>query len=72
MAPERPGSDRDERAIFDTIAATYRFAPEAEQQAMVSELRGALPTIPAGERESLIGAIERAIGENLEWQEPEL
>lgn len=72
MGRHQPGSDRDERAIFDTIAETYRFAPEAEQQAMVVELRDALPTIPAGERESLIDAIERAIGENLEWQEPEL
>lgn len=72
MAREQPGSDRDERTIFDTIAGTYQFAAEAEQRAMVVELRDALPTIPAGERESLIGAIERVIGENLEWQEPEL
>lgn len=72
MTREKPGSDRDDRAIFDTIAETYRLAPEPEQRAMVVELRDKLPAIPAGERESLIDAIERAIGENLEWQEPEV
>ena len=71
MGRDRQGSDRDERTIFDTIAGTYRLAGEGEQRAMVSELRDALPTIPADERQSLIDAIERSIGENLEWQEPE-
>ena len=38
---------------------------------MVEELRHRLPTIPVGERAPLIDDIERSIGENLEWQEPE-
>ncbi len=71
MGSQNPASDRDDRTIFDTIAETYRAAPEAEQRAMVEAIRHRLPTIPAGEREPLIDAIERAIGENLEWQEPE-
>lgn len=71
MEREQTGSDRDDRTIFDTIAKTYQQAPETEQQAMADELRHRLPTISAAEREPLIDAIERAIGENLEWQEPE-
>ena len=72
MWRDRQGSDRDERTIFDTIAGTYQFAGEGEQRAMVSELRDALPTIPADERQPLIDAIERSIGEGLSWQEPEI
>ena len=71
MGWEQPGSDREDRAIFDTIAETYQFASEPERQAMVAELRDALPTVSVGEREPLIDAIERSIGETLEWQEPE-
>jgi hypothetical protein len=69
--PESTGNARDEGAIFATIEATYPLVSEAEQQAMVQELRYRLPTIPLDRRTSLIDAIERSIGENLEWQEPD-
>lgn len=65
-------STDDEREIFQTIQSTYVLALESEQRAMVEELRHRLPTIPFGERSALIDDIERSIGENLEWQEPEL
>jgi len=61
----------DEETIFATIEATYRLAPEAELQAMVQELRHRLPTIPLDRRTPLIEAIERSIGENLEWPGPD-
>jgi hypothetical protein len=71
MTPTPADDARDEQEIFDTMEATYSFAPVTEKQAMLQELRHRLPTIEPGRRESLIDAIERSIGENLEWQEPE-
>lgn len=61
----------DEETIFATIEATYPVASETERQAMVQQLRHGLPAIPLDRRASLIDAVERSIGENLEWQEPE-
>ena len=64
-------NSRDDEKIFDTIEASYASAPEPEQQAMVQELRHRLSTVPLERRMSLIDAIERSIGENQQWQEPE-
>jgi hypothetical protein len=69
--PEPADEARDEEAMYATIEATYPLATEAEQRAMVQELRHRLPTVPLDRRMSLIDAVERSIGENLEWQEPE-
>ena len=68
QAPEDPA----ERKLFETIKATYAFALEPEQQAMVKELRTHLSTISAGERVALIDAVESAIGQNDEGEEYDL
>ena len=69
--PEPTDNVRDDEEIFGTIQASYASASEPEQRAMVQELRHRLSTIPLDRRMSLIDAIERSIGENLEWQEPQ-
>lgn len=69
MVREPADDNRDEQEIFATLEATYPLAGEVEQRAMVEQLRSHLPTIPADRRMALIDAIERAIGENVEWQE---
>ncbi len=61
--------DPAERELFETIKATYTFALEPEQQAMIKQLRASLPTIPAAERAALIDAVENAIGQNIEAEE---
>ena len=72
VMPEARDNVRDDERIFGAIEASYGSASEPEQQAMVQELRHRLSTIPLDRRMSLIDAIERSIGENLEWQEPGL
>ena len=71
MARQQSRDERDESEIFETIKATYAFAPEPEQRAMVRQLRDRLPTIAEDQRMSLIDSIEREIGVGLEWQDPE-
>jgi hypothetical protein len=58
-----------ERELFETIKATYPFALEPEQHAMITQLRANLPSIPAAERAALIDAVENAIGQNIEGEE---
>jgi len=72
VEPARAPEDPAEREIFETIKATYAFALEPEQQAMVKQLRTHLSTIPVGERVALIDAVESAIGQNIEGEEFDL
>jgi hypothetical protein len=68
----RASEDPAEREIFETIKATYAFALEPEQQAMVKQLKTNLSTIPVGQRVALIDAVESAIGQNIEGEEFDL
>jgi hypothetical protein len=68
---EQPVEDPAERELFETIKGTYALVLEAEQHAMITELRFNLPTIPAEQRMALIDDIENAVGQNIESQELE-
>jgi len=72
VEPEQAHENPAERELFETIKATYAFALEPEQHAMVKELRSHLSTIPPGERAALIDAVESAIGQNIEGEEFDL
>ncbi len=72
MEPDQPKEDAAERELFETIKGTYALGEEPEQRAMIKELRSHLPTIPSGERMSLIDDIESAISQNVEWQQLDL
>ncbi|MEP6560230.1 MAG: hypothetical protein ABJD68_04030 [Nakamurella sp.] len=67
-SPENPA----ERELFEIIKQTYAVVLEAEQQAMRTQLRDHLKTIPAAERMALIDHIETSIGQNLDGPEFEL
>jgi limonene-1,2-epoxide hydrolase len=62
--PELP-EDPAERALLETMRATYTLALEPEQHAMISQLRH-MRTVPPAERTALINDIENAVGQNLE------
>ena len=66
---ETGAEDPAERELFETIRATYTFALEPEQHAMIKELRSHLSTISVEERLALIDAVESAIGQNIEGEE---
>ena len=72
VEPEHTKEDPAERALFETIKATYALGLEPEQHAMIKELRVRLRTVSLGERMVLIDAIENAIGQNIEGQEFDL
>ena len=72
METDEPQEDPAERELFETIKSTYLLAVEAEQRAMVTELRHHLPTLAFRERTALIDDIETAIGQNIETLELDL